>query len=63
MPDNVLLVAVLAPVIVNDVPQTVGVSTTIATEQDRITRRGGTASRKAGGEGIRRFDAVVQGGR
>jgi len=36
-----LLVAVLAPVIVDDVPEAVGVATAIASEEHRVTGSGG----------------------
>lgn len=55
------LVAVLAPIIVDDIPQTAGVASASAPEQDRVTRRGEAASSKTSGKGVRRFRAVVQG--
>ena len=45
---SILLIAVLASVVVHDIPETLGATATVAAEEDRITRSGsGAASRQA----------------
>src|ERR1051326_406371 len=55
------LVAVLASVIIDHIPQTVGVSSPLAAEKDRVVGRGDAATqRQASSEGIGRLSTGVQ---